>query len=156
MDIPIRRAVPDEAGAVTDLWLRAREAGAAAGTIPPPAHSAEEVRDHFASHVLPNAEVWVAEDDSARIAGVLVLDGEWLDQLYVDPERTGGGIGSTLLRFAQRGRPEGLRLWTFVANTGAQRFYERHGFAEAERTDGRDNEERSPDILYVWPGRPAA
>jgi hypothetical protein len=31
-----------------------------------------------------------------------------------------------------------------------QRFYERHGFVAARRTDGRDNEERAPDILYVW------
>jgi hypothetical protein len=32
------------------------------------------------------------------------------------------------------------------------RFYERHGFVEAERTDGRRNEERAPDIRYVWDG----
>jgi hypothetical protein len=48
--------------------------------------------------------------------------------------------------------PEGLRLWTFASNAGAQRFYERHGFVETRRTDGRDNEERAPDILYVWGG----
>jgi ribosomal protein S18 acetylase RimI-like enzyme len=41
-------------------------------------------------------------------------------------------------------RPGGLRLWTFVSNERAQRFYERWGFEEVERTDGRDNEERSP------------
>jgi ribosomal protein S18 acetylase RimI-like enzyme len=35
----------------------------------------------------------------------------------------------------------------------AQRFYERHGFVETRRTDGRDNEEGTPDILYVWDGK---
>ena len=82
------------------------------------------------------------------VLGILVLDGEWVDQLYVDPDLTGRGIGADLLAVAKRERPDGLRLWTFASNTGAQRFYERHGFIAVRRTDGRDNEERAPDILY--------
>jgi hypothetical protein len=27
---------------------------------------------------------------------------------------------------------------------------EGHGFVEVKRTDGSDNEERAPDIQYVW------
>jgi len=77
-----------------------------------------------------------------------VLEDDWLDQLYVDPARTGQGIGTRLLEIARRERPVGLRLWTFQSNEGAQRFYERHGFTEVLRTDGSENEERSPDILY--------
>lgn len=61
---------------------------------------------------------------------------------------TGQGIGSQLLALARRQRPHGLRLWTFVSIVRAQRFYERHGFVEIDRTDGRDNEEGAPDILY--------
>jgi ribosomal protein S18 acetylase RimI-like enzyme len=68
---------------------------------------------------------------------------------------TGCGIGSGLVELAKRERPDGLRLWTFASNTGAQRFYEAHGFVEAQRTDGRDNEEGAPDILYVWEGQAA-
>jgi ribosomal protein S18 acetylase RimI-like enzyme len=66
---------------------------------------------------------------------------------------TGRGIGAELLAVAKRQHPDGLRLWTFASNIGAQRFYERHGFLETKRTDGRDNEERAPDVLYVWAGR---
>jgi ribosomal protein S18 acetylase RimI-like enzyme len=51
---------------------------------------------------------------------------------------------------AKRERPEGLRLWTFASNEAAQRFYLRHGFREVERTDGSDNEERAPAVLYAW------
>ncbi len=65
---------------------------------------------------------------------------------------TGHGIGGGLVRLAKRERPDGLRLWTFASNAGAQRFYERHGFVAARRTDGRDHEEGAPDILYVWSG----
>jgi hypothetical protein len=34
-----------------------------------------------------------------------------------------------------------------------RRFYLRHGFTEAERTDGQRNDEREPDIRYVWKPR---
>jgi hypothetical protein len=43
-------------------------------------------------------------------------------------------------------------FWTFESNVRAQRFYERQGFVAARRTDGRDNEEGAPDILFVWRG----
>jgi hypothetical protein len=71
--------------------------------------------------------------------------------------RAGGGRsdpGACLVELAKRERPDGLRLWTFASNLRAQRFYERHGFVEAQCTDGRGNEERAPDILYVWAGTP--
>ncbi|BDH67877.1 hypothetical protein MTP06_13260 [Streptomyces sp. PLM4] len=32
----------------------------------------------------------------------------------------------------------------------SRRFYERHGFTATARTDGTRNEEREPDVRYVW------
>jgi GNAT superfamily N-acetyltransferase len=148
--LAIRRGTADDARAAADLYLRARKA--ALGAIPPLVHDDDDVRGHFASHIVEACELWVAEDPPGVLAGILVLDGDHVDQLYVDPERTGRGIGSRLLDVAKRERPDGLRLWTFQSNAGAQRFYVRHGFVEAERTDGRGNEERAPDILYVLGG----
>jgi GNAT superfamily N-acetyltransferase len=150
MSVTFRRATEADAHAAADLWLRARSA--AVGVIPPTVHDDDDVREWFASHVVPDTELWVAEDRAGALVGVLVLEGRWLDQLYVEPTMTGRGIGAGLVRLAKRERPEGLRLWTFVSNLGAQRFYERHGFVETHRTDGRDNEEAAPDILYVWCG----
>jgi GNAT superfamily N-acetyltransferase len=152
MGVTIRRGGAGDARAAADLWLRAREA--AIGAIPPPAHDADDVRGYFASHIVGECELWVAEDERGELRGILVLDGDWVDQLYVDPRHTGHGIGSSLLDVAKRERPHGLRLWTFQSNSGAQRFYLRHGFVEADRTDGRDNEERAPDILYVFGSAP--
>jgi GNAT superfamily N-acetyltransferase len=43
-----------------------------------------------------------------------------------------------------------LWLWTFQANAGARRFYERNGFAPVEFTDGAANEEHEPDVRYEW------
>ena len=154
MKIVVRRGVAADARAAADLWLRARKA--ARGAIPQSVHSDDDVRTWFASHVVREAELWIAEDPTGKLAGILVLDGPWVDQLYVEPALTGRGIGTGLLNLAKRERQTGLRLWTFASNTGAQRFYERHGFIEMRRTDGRDNEERAPDILYVWDGESVA
>jgi GNAT superfamily N-acetyltransferase len=142
----MRHARANEIGDVADVWLRAR--AAAIPAIPAPVHSDEEVRSWFERVVLPDREVWVAAVDGA-IVGVLVLDGEWLDQLYVEPGWSGRGVGSELLAVAKRQRPAGLRLWTFEANVRARRFYERHGFVATGSTDG-DNEEGAPDVRYEW------
>ena len=88
---------------------------------------------------------------TVAVVGMLVLDADWVDQLYVEPELTGHGIGSELIAVAKRERPHGLRLWTFESNLAAQRFYERHGFDARDRT-ANANEEGAPDILYVWDG----
>lgn len=70
-----------------------------------------------------------------------------------DPSWTRRGIGTRLLSVAKRSRPEGLQLWTFQSNDGAHRFYERHGFKAEERTDGSRNQERTPNVRYVWDRR---
>lgn len=104
--------------------------------------------------VIPRLECWLAERAPDTVVALMVLDADWIDQLYVEPELTGAGIGSELIAVAKRERPGGLRLWTFVSNEGAQRFYLRHGFREVERTDGSGNEERAPDIRFAWTPAP--
>ncbi|WP_432720473.1 GNAT family N-acetyltransferase [Jeongeupia wiesaeckerbachi] len=68
--------------------------------------------------------------------------------MTVAPALVGRGIGTLLLAHAMGTLPQPIRLRTFQANLGAQRFYERHGFAAIELTDGHANEERCPDVLY--------
>jgi GNAT superfamily N-acetyltransferase len=144
----LRRATPQDAAAVADVLIRSRRA--AADAIPPAVHSDAEVRGWVGAIVIPEREVWLAEDAGGRTLGVLVLDQDWVDQLYVDPDFTGMGLGTRLIELAKSRRPAGLQLWTFASNAGAQRFYRRHGFLEAERTDGSGNEEKAPDIRFVW------
>lgn len=142
----VRRAAEGEAAAVADLYLRARRAAVPA--IPPSVHDDEDVHRHFATVVLPQHEVWLLDADGGLVA-LLVLHDDWVDHLYVDPARTGRGLGSRLLDHAKAQRPGGLQLWAFQSNSGARRFYEHHGFEPAEMTDG-DNEEGAPDVRYVW------
>ena len=144
-----RRGGAEDARAAADLYLRARDAALQTGSMPAGVHDDDDVRGYFATHIVGACELSVAEQDGA-LAGILVLDGDFVDQLYVEPGLTGRGIGSALLAVAKRERPQGLRLWAFQSNAGARRFYERHGFLEVRRTDGADNEEGAPDVLFAY------
>src|SRR3546814_11564162 len=75
-----------------------------------------------------------------------------LDALYGDPAAQRGGIGTALLEVATSLRPDGFGLWVFESNHPARSFYRQHGLVALERTDGADNEERSPDIRMAWLG----
>lgn len=108
------------------------------------------MRDWFAETVFTRQELWIAEDASGALVGLMALDGDFVDQLYVDPPRVGCGFGSELLAVARSLRPGGLQLWTFQSNDRARRFYERHSFIAVEWTDGAGNEEQAPDVRYLW------
>ncbi len=145
MPTTIRPATAADAEALADLFWRTREANRA--TIPMVVHPRGTVLP-FVAGLIEHAEVWLAEADGAPVA-LLVLEGGDLDHLYVDPAHTGAGLGSRLVDLAKERRPDGLALWTFVSNTGAQRFYARHGFVVVGGTDG-DNEEGAPDLRLAW------
>jgi GNAT superfamily N-acetyltransferase len=101
-----------------------------------------------AARMIELGRVHMAED-KGTVVGFCARNGYDLDALYVIAEKRGQGVGAALLRHAQSA-VDRLELWTFQANTGAQRFYLRHGFVEVQRTDGSGNDEGLPDIQYEW------
>lgn len=108
---------------------------------PTPHHSAPR-RPPIPITTMQHREELTVEDS---VAGRMVLDGEALDQLYLDPSWRGRGIGDRLVHLAKRSRPAGLVLWRFPINHPARRFYERHSSVAAECTDIHRNEEREPN-----------
>jgi GNAT superfamily N-acetyltransferase len=146
--LALRPATSDDASAVAEVLIRSR-----AEYLPfaPSAHPPDGVRAWVADRLVPTAGVTVAEHQG-EVVGVLAisrLDGvSWIDQMYVRPGWTGRGVGTQLLEHAHRLLPRPIRLYTFQANAGARRFYERHGYRAIGFTDGRTNEERCPDVLY--------
>ena|ERR1051325_6755986 len=149
MDAPItiRRALPadaEETAAVLSAAFRSM-------TFVPKMHTDEEDRGSVRG-LIADKECWVAERDGA-IVGLACFHNGWLEQLYVHPSHHNRGAGSLLLRQVMCEHPEGFHFWTFQANAGARRFYERHGCVAVEFTDGSGNEERTPDVRYQW--RPA-
>ena len=160
MKTRLRPASSNDAAAVAALLIDTR---AAFMPYAPSVHSDSEVRAWVATTLVPASGVTVAELDGRVVAAMAVslavsmsvavsIDAQtkvaWIEQMAVDPALVGRGIGSTLLGHAMQTLPRPLRLYTFAANTGARRFYERHGFVALRFSDGRDNEERCPDVLY--------
>ncbi|MER6269884.1 GNAT family N-acetyltransferase [Streptomyces sp. NPDC001797] len=144
--VVLRRAGGPDAAGVADVWLRSFDA--ALPTVVRP-RSDDEVRAYIRDVVVPARETWVAEA-GGRVVGMMVLAEELLSQLYLAPEWRGRGIGDRFVALAKERSPSGLTLWTFQVNKPAHRFYERHGFVAVEHTDGSGNEEREPDVRYVW------
>ncbi|WP_415403862.1 GNAT family N-acetyltransferase [Tateyamaria sp. SN3-11] len=102
----------------------------------------------FAAHMIDKGWVTVAESDG-QITGFIARDDAFVHALYIAATARGQGCGTALLQGAQ-GQSDTLDLWSFQANTRAQAFYRKHGFAEVERTDGARNDEGLPDIRLLW------
>jgi putative acetyltransferase len=142
--ITFRRANLDDAKAIARLF---RRSFSAALPFIPTLHTADEDFLFF-SGVLERCEVWVAERD-ASIVGFCAFRTDWVDHLYVAPETARCGIGSKLISIAKDAR-DYLQLWTFQRNLGAMGFYQAMGFMPVTFTDGANNEEREPDVLFEW------
>ena len=88
---------------------------------------------------------WYAEYSGARnpIA---------LGQLYTAPGMTGAGIGAALIEWAlgeARARgADAIQLSVYSENFGAQRFYQRYGFAKIADIGFWVGEQRDAEFLY--------
>jgi len=117
----------------------------------PSAHPEPELREWVATVLVPSGGVTVAEAHGEVVGVMATAQSEqcsWINQMAVDPVLVNQGIGTLLLTHAMRTLALPICLYTFQANTGARRFYERYGFVPMEFTDGQANEERCPDVLY--------
>jgi putative acetyltransferase len=114
----------------------------------PTLHTPEEDAWWFSERLFASNEVWLAEDGEGAI-GYIAFRPDFIEHLFIRPEAQGGGLGPRLLEKAMESAAE-LSLWTFQQNQRARRFYERHGFVVVTETDGADNEEKLPDVLYRW------
>lgn len=115
----------------------------------PRIHPIEDVERHYCETVFAERKTIVA-DNAGALSGLLTVSPDaMVTAFYVRGRSRSLGIGRRLLCEAKRLFADGLSLWTFQANTQAQRFYRREDFTEVRRTDG-DNEEGLPDILFRW------
>ncbi|MGH6956086.1 MAG: GNAT family N-acetyltransferase [Caulobacteraceae bacterium] len=116
----------------------------------PQVHSEESVEPYFAGQLFDKAEFWLAEDESGDLLGYVAFRPDFIEHLFIHPAAQNRGVGVALLEKAKASAAAELSLWTFQQNLKARRFYERHGFAATLETDGADNEEKLPDVLYRW------
>jgi len=133
--------------AVTILWRIAREK-----SIPEfqnaKGHFFFEDQDYFHDFILKQNKVFVVESHHRPIAFMAMKD-QFIDQLYVHPDRQKIGVGKALLEYARSLSPEHVWLYTLQINTNARAFYEKNGFVP-EKFGISPPPESEPDVEYHW------
>ena len=144
----VRDARTSDVGRIATVF---REARAAALPWLPVLHSSSEELECFGGAVEAHLAYAATVDD--RVVGFAVVDPDdhLLDHLYLDPTLRRQGIGRALLRHAREQHRRALQLWCFTRNEDARAFYAAVGGRELYETDGRDNEERTPDVRIGLP-----
>jgi putative acetyltransferase len=88
----------------------------------------EQERKNIAAFHLPKAETWVYDLDGV-VVGFIVLIGNEVGAIFVDPKFHGQGIGRALMDKARRLR-DVLELDVFKDNLVGRKFYEKYGFSQ--------------------------
>lgn len=96
---------------------------------------------------LPKAPLWLAVDDSDRPLAFMLLDGNSMEALFIDPAHRGRGIGRALVghAIALHGT-----ITTEVNEQNAQAvgFYRHMGFIPAGRSE-RDGQGRPYPLIHL-------
>lgn len=145
----LRKAAQADAEGIANVYLVSRK------LLPyaPLAHSDIEILHWIKETLIPTNQVTVVEENGI-IIGMMALSKThgigWIDQLYLLPNSTNRGTGTMLLNRAKNTLGSPIRLHTFQKNIQARHFYERNNFCIIAFSDGLNNEEHCPDILYEW------
>ena len=142
--VNIRKAVAGDASRLAEIFIFAKR-----GQYRPIFH--DDKTPFGVMQVLPLAleyrdcpekleHMWVYDDEFVK--GLVHLEGDWIEELYVDPFFQGQGIGAALMGFAlEQGAS---KLWVLEKNDGAIGFYKRQGF---HMTQERQLVEGTPEYV---------
>lgn len=132
MVIIIRRSRHDEGEKLVAIWRRSVDA----------THDflSKEYRvelETLVSSFLPEAPLWVAVTEKDEPVAFMLLTGEHMDALFVDPTVRGCGVGKLLIEHALTLAP---KLTTNVneQNEQAVGFYQKMGFKVTGRSETDD------------------
>jgi len=95
----------------------------------------EFYRDIVQNGALSQVEIWVSRNENKEPTGFIGLDGTGIEMLFVDPEYHGKGIGSQLIKHAQKLKGNTLQVDVNEQNDGACAFYKRFGFVQVGRSE---------------------
>jgi GNAT superfamily N-acetyltransferase len=135
----IREARPDEAPLLAAVQEVASVA--ALGHIFSPelyTYPSEAIRARWVEASADEAHRTLIAMSGAEPVGAVLVRAEWLDGLYVVPERWGSGLAGELhdraLEVVRDLGSERCHLWVLEDNPRARRFYERRGWRENGRS----------------------
>ncbi len=145
----VRKGTAADAARALEIW---RDAVDATHTFLTPRDRVEI--DAMVEQWFQTVELWMV-DDGSRPVGFLVMDGETIDALFVDPLVHGRGFGTALLDHALTLAPMALVDASEQA-TNALPFYEARGFVRIGRSETDPQGRPYPLIHLRYSPREAA
>ncbi|MCA5325637.1 acetyltransferase [Klebsiella pneumoniae] len=132
MVINIRRSRPDEGDKLTAIWCRSVDA-----THDFLTKAYRKELEEMVRAFLPEAPLWVAVNTEDQPIAFMLLTGDHMDALFVDPDVRGCGVGKLLIVHALSLTP---KLTTNVneQNEQAVGFYQKMGFRVTGRSETDD------------------
>ncbi|GAA5539852.1 MULTISPECIES: acetyltransferase [Brucella] len=145
----IRLSSATDAPALTEIW---RASVRATHDFLSP-EDFREIETLVSEHYLPNAEVWVIEDDG-RPVGFMGLTDNQIDSLFIAADQRGKGIGKRLIAHAQSLNGGTLTVDVNEQNAQAVGFYRHMGFIETGRSE-TDDQGRPYPLIHMRQQKPA-
>lgn len=137
----IRAFRPDDLDPAMELWLRAN-----LEAHPFISRTYWEQNFHMVRELLPQAELWVREQDE-KLLGFIGLTDDYIAGIFVDGSARSKGIGKELLDHVKQ-LHRTLTLHVYEKNLRAVNFYLREGFliqsVQTAETTGE------PEFLMIW------
>ena len=100
----------------------------------------------FVKEILPQAEVYVYEDDK-MIQGFIGINDEYIEGIFVSDEMQSRGIGKILLDYI-KDKKDRLQLKVYQKNVRAMSFYQREGFTI--QSESMDEFTREKEYVMNW------
>ena len=100
----------------------------------------------FVKEMLPQAEVYVYEDDK-MIQGFIGINDEYIEGIFVSDEMQSCGIGKMLLDYI-KDKKDKLQLKVYQKNVRAMSFYQREGFTI--QSEEMDEFTREKEYVMNW------
>ena len=100
----------------------------------------------FVKEMLPQAEVYVYEDDK-MIQGFIGVSDEYIEGIFVSDEMQSRGIGKILLDYI-KDKKDKLQLKVYQKNVRAMSFYQREGFTI--QSEEMDEFTREKEYVMNW------
>ncbi|WP_312952108.1 acetyltransferase [Superficieibacter sp.] len=132
MVISIRRSRHDEADRLAEIWCRSVDATHDFLTM-----AYRQELEELVRAFLPEAPLWVATTAQDTPVAFMLLTGDHMDALFVDPDFRGKGVGRLLVEHALTLAPE-LTTNVNEQNLQAVAFYKQMGFTVTGRSEKDD------------------
>jgi ribosomal protein S18 acetylase RimI-like enzyme len=150
MNLQIRRALPEEAGVLSQIAFSAK----AHWGYPRRWMETWKPQLTFSPEYFEENEGWVAVTNGTPIAFYTLLEkagNAWIEDLWVSPDFIGQGVGKSLfLHAAELSRQRGYRTLQLEADPNAAGFYEKMGMYKiGERHSEVENEPRILPIMEM-------